>query len=302
MISFVLNALRTTVHNIKANKQVFLMSVATITIAFTIQGFFFLVFVNLNTLLSTWDKQVQLIVYLDDGISKGQKNALEEIFKSNEKVDSISYDSRDEAWTEFKNTFSGKSGFVADLDFNPLPASYNLKFKDDPERLVNIRQLADLLKGQKGVESLEYGEKWISRFENFMIFLRVVILAVGGILSVGLILIISNTIKLSIYSRRDEFDLMLLLGATHRFIKTPLLLEGLVQGVIGVGLALGLVKLTHIYMKFNFQGSLESIFRGVDFQFLTQPLLWTMVLASIFIGWVGSFLSITQYLHSTDRE
>ncbi len=51
------------------------MSVATITIAFTIQGFFFLVFVNLNTLLSTWDKQVQLIVYLDDGISKGQKNA-----------------------------------------------------------------------------------------------------------------------------------------------------------------------------------------------------------------------------------
>ena len=302
MISFVLNALRTTVHNIKANKQVFLMSVATITIAFTIQGFFFLVFVNLNTLLSTWDKQVQLIVYLDDGISKGQKNALEEIFKSNEKVDSISYDSRDEAWTEFKNTFSGKSGFVTDLDFNPLPASYNLKFKDDPERLVNIRQLAALLKGQKGVESLEYGEKWISRFENFMIFLRVVILAVGGILSVGLILIISNTIKLSIYSRRDEFDLMLLLGATHRFIKTPLLLEGLVQGVIGVGLALGLVKLTHIYMKFNFQGSLESIFRGVDFQFLTQPLLWTMVLASIFIGWVGSFLSITQYLHSTDRE
>ena len=278
------------------------MSVATITIAFTIQGFFFLVFVNLNTLLSTWDKQVQLIVYLDDGISKGQKNALEEIFKSNEKVDSISYDSRDEAWIEFKNTFSGKSGFVTDLDFNPLPASYNLKFKDDPERLVNIRQLADLLKGQKGVESLEYGEKWISRFENFMIFLRVVILAVGGILSVGLILIISNTIKLSIYSRRDEFDLMLLLGATHRFIKTPLLLEGLVQGVIGVGLALGLVKLTHIYMKFNFQGSLESIFRGVDFQFLTQPLLWTMVLASIFIGWVGSFLSITQYLHSTDRE
>jgi cell division transport system permease protein len=260
------------------------------------------VFVNLNTLLSTWDKQVQLIVYLDDGISKGQKNALEEIFKSNEKVDSISYDSRDEAWTEFKNTFSGKSGFVTDLDFNPLPASYNLKFKDDPERIVNIRQLADLLKGQKGVESLEYGEKWISRFENFMIFLRVVILAVGGILSVGLILIISNAIKLSIYSRRDEFDLMLLLGATHRFIKTPLLLEGLVQGVIGVGLALGLVKLTHIYMKFNFQGSLESIFRGVDFQFLTQPLLWTMVLASIFIGWVGSFLSITQYLHSTDRE
>lgn len=302
MISFVLNALRTTRHNIKANKQVFLMSVATITIAFTIQGLFFLVFVNLNTLLSTWGKQVQLIVYLDDDISKGRMNSLEETFKSNKEVDSISYISRDEAWKGFKNTFSEKSGFVTDLDFNPLPASYNLKFRDGPEQLNNIRELADSLKEYKGIESLEYGEKWISRFEKFMIFLRVFILAVGVILCVGLILIISNTIKLSIYSRQDEIDLMLLLGATHRFIKTPLLLEGLVQGVIGVGLALGIVKLIHVYMRFQFQGSLESIFRGVDLQFLGQPLLWAMILVSIFIGWVGSLLSITQYLHSTDRK
>ncbi|MBV52369.1 MAG: hypothetical protein CMH77_07765 [Nitrospinae bacterium] len=302
MISFVLNALRTTRHNIKANKQVFLMSVATITIAFTIQGLFFLVFVNLNTLLSTWGKQVQLIVYLDDDISKGRMNSLEETFKSNKEVDSISYISRDEAWKGFKNTFYEKSGFVTDLDFNPLPASYNLKFRDGPERLNNIRELADSLKEYKGIESLEYGEKWISRFEKFMIILRVFILVVGAILCVGLILIISNTIKLSIYSRQDEIDLMLLLGATHRFIKTPLLLEGLVQGVIGVGLALGIVKLIHVYMRFQFQGSLESIFRGVDLQFLGQPLLWAMILVSIFIGWVGSLLSITQYLHSTDRK
>ncbi len=278
------------------------MSVATITIAFTIQGLFFIVFVNLDTLLSTWSKQVQLIVYLDDGISKGQKKELERIFESHEKIESISFVSRDEAWKDFKNTFSEKSGFVTDLDFNPLPASYNIKFKDGPDRLNNIRQLADSLKEKEGIESLEYGEKWISRFEKFMIFLRVFILAVGATLSVGLILIISNTIRLSIYSRQDELDLMLLLGATHRFIKSPLLLEGLVQSIIGVGLALGIVKLIHVYMKFQFQGSLESIFRGVDLQFLTQPLIWAMVLASIFIGWVGSLLSITQYLHSADRK
>ena len=298
MKSFFPNILRTSVLNIKSNKQVFLMSVATIAIAFSILGLFFLVFVNLNILLSKWDKQMQLIVYLDDEISKASESALEDIYKSNKKIDSVFFISRIEAWTSFKNTFSKKSKFIDMLDFNPLPASYTIKFKQGKDRLQSIRELADMLKNQEGVESIEYGEKWISRFEQFMIFLRIFILAIGGILCVGLILIIANTIKLSIYSRQEEIELMLLVGATHRFIKAPLLLEGIFQGVIGVLVALAIVKLTHVYVKYQFLGSLESIFRGVDLVFLNSSLLLTMIIASIFIGFLGSHLSVTQYLHA----
>ena len=88
--------------------------------------------------------------------------------------------------------------------------------------------------------------------------LRVFLLAVGGLLSLGLVLIISNTIKLSIYSRRDEIELMLLIGSTHRFVKIPLILEGILQGIAGALMALGLIKLIHFYMKFQLQTS--SIF------------------------------------------
>ena len=135
-----------------------------------------------------------------------------------------------------------------------------------------------------------------------MIFLRLFILAVGGTICVGLILIISNTIKLSIYSRQDEINLMSLLGATQRFIKAPLLLEGLFQGVIGVLIALSLTKIIYLYLEYQFQGSLASIFRGINFQFLTMSHLWVMIIASLFVGWFGSLMSINQFLHGRNKR
>jgi cell division transport system permease protein len=302
MVSSLANTLKTTGHNIKANKQVFVLSVTTVAVAFSVLGLFFLVHANLNALLSTWNKQVQLVIYLDDGISKTRMKALKKLFDDNERIDSAHYISRDTAWKNFKSTFAEKSGFVAGLDINPLPASYSLKFKAGPDRLKHIRQLTDELREGEGIESMEYGEKWISKFENFMIFLRVFILAVGGILGVGLVLIISNTVKLSIFSRREEIELMLLVGATHRSIRVPLILEGVVQGLSGVGIALGLIKLVHLYIQLQFQGSLESIFRGADLQFITQSLLWPMLVGGVVIGWVGSQISINQFLHSEARR
>ena len=108
MNSLLFNTAKTTILNIKTNKQLFSMSVATISIAFSVLGLFFLLFVNLNTFLSTWDKHVQLIVYLENEISKVNKNKLEGLFKSNDKIDSVVFISRNQAWKGFKNTFSEK--------------------------------------------------------------------------------------------------------------------------------------------------------------------------------------------------
>jgi cell division transport system permease protein len=96
--------INTTINNIKSNRQLFSMSVATISIAFSVLGLFFLLFVNLNSLLSTWDKHVQLIVFLDNDISKDSKNKLEQKFKLNEKIKSFIFVSRSQAWESFKNT------------------------------------------------------------------------------------------------------------------------------------------------------------------------------------------------------
>jgi cell division transport system permease protein len=278
------------------------MSVATISIAFTVLGLFFLLFVNLSSLLATWDKHVQLIVFLDNDISISSKNKLEEKFKLNKKIKSFIFVSRSQAWESFRNTFSEKSKFIMSVDSNPLPASYELKFINESERLVNIRDFNAVLKKMDGVESLEYGEKWISRFENFILFFRIFIISFGLVLFFAMILIVSNTIKISIYTRKDELDLMLLLGARNQFIKAPLIMEGILQGVVGVLMGLVVVKLVHAYLEFQFHGTLNSIIRGIEFQYLTNNLVLSMFGAGIFVGTFGSLMSVNQFLSRRFRE
>jgi cell division transport system permease protein len=299
---FSFDFIKTTFSNIKSNKQLFSLSVATNFIAFTVLGIFFLLFVNLDILFSSWDKHIQLIVYLDDKISNPNKKKIELLFNSNDKIDSIFFVSRDQAWESFRGKFSSKSNFVTSLNFNPLPDSYTLRFASGPDRLKNIRDFSEKIKNENGVESVEYGEKWISRFEQFMIFLRGFILVFGVVLFSGMILIISNTIKLSIYSRKDEIDLMTLLGATHQYIKVPLLLEGILQGVSGSLLALVSVKLIHLYIVFWFQGSLESVFRGLELQYLTKPIIFSVISTGIIVGVLGSSISANQFLHRHNSE
>jgi cell division transport system permease protein len=117
-----------------------------------------------------------------------------------------------------------------------------------------------------------------------------------------MILIISNTIKLSIYSRKDEIDLMTLLGATNQFVKAPLLLEGAFQGVTGALLSLLSVKLIHLYIAFWFEGSIESVFRGLDFQYLTNPIIYSIITTGVIIGVWGSSLSASQFLNRRNSE
>jgi cell division transport system permease protein len=299
---FSFDFIKTTFSNIKSNKQLFSLSVATNFIAFAILGIFFLLFVNLDVLFSSWDKHIQLIVYLDDKISNSNKIKIELLFNSNDKIDSTFFVSRDQAWESFRGKFSSKSNFVTSLNFNPLPDSYTLRFASGPDRLKNIRDFSEKIKNENGVESVEYGEKWISRFEQFMIFLRGFILVFGVVLFSGMILIISNTIKLSIYSRKDEIDLMTLLGATQQYIKAPLLLEGILQGVSGSLLALVSVKLIHLYIVFWFQGSLESVFRGLELQYLTKPIIFSVISTGIIVGVLGSSISTNQFLHRHNSE
>lgn len=293
----------TTISNIKSNLQVFLVSVATITVAFSILGLFLVIFVNLNSFLTTWSEQVQLIVYLEDDVSDDQKQALEQLISANSDVESMTFIPREAAWANFKNTFSSnKSNFIDDLKFNPLPSSYNLKFKQSSDRFERIRNFAELFQRRQGVESVEYGETWLGAFEKFMLFIRIFLLAVGGLLALGLVLIISNTIKLSFYARQEEIELMLLIGATPNYIRVPFMIEGMLQGLLGGIFALALIKSLQLYIKIQFQGSLQSIARGMEFQFLSHSLILGLLVATLFIGWLGSFIAIQKFLSSGNNK
>ena len=294
--------IRTTISNIRANKQTFLISVVTIAISVGILGLFLIVFFNLNGLLTSWNQQVQLVIYLGDDISPSQKSDLEDLFKLNSKVQSTEEVSKERAWQEFKLKQMDSVGVDLDLGFNPLPASFRIRFTVSDNGSLHIREFAEQIRGEPGVESVEYGEKWLGRFEKFMLICRGFLLGVCILLSLGLILIISNTIRLSIYSRQDEIELMLLIGATPRFVKIPFLLEGMLQGLSGSLISLGLMGTIYIYMKNEFQPSIESIARGMEFQFISQPFLLILVGLSVLIGFIASYISTYQFMQVLNKR
>ena len=291
-----------TVANVRSNIQTFMISVITIAISICILGFFLIIFFNLNVFFSSWNQQVQLIVYLKDDITQSNKKDLENLFKQNSRVQSIEEVTKDRAWKEFRKSQEKKLGLELDFDFNPLPSSYRISFKLSDNRLFHISEFANIIQNELGVESIEYGENWISRFEKFMVFCRVFLMASGALLSFGLILIVSNTIRLSIYSRQDEIELMLLIGATPRFVKIPFLLEGILQGLSGSLLSLGLMLVVYCYLKSEFQASMDYIASGIEFHFIPQPFLLSLVVLSMMIGFVASYVSTCQYMQVLNKK
>tara|TARA_B100001123_G_C15283048_1_gene1014666 strand:+ start:759 stop:1658 length:900 start_codon:yes stop_codon:yes gene_type:complete len=299
-MQILISGYKTTLSNILKNKQTFLLSVGTITISIFFLGLFSLLFLNLNEFLSKWNRQVQLIVYLKDDITNSQRKALVDIIKNSKNVDSYIEVSREMAWAEFQSNMSEDLKPFLELDFNPLPASYKIKFQEVDKRWVYIRELSETLEIQKGVESIEYGEEWILRFEKFMVITKLFLFAMGGLLCLGLTLIISNTIRLSIYSRQDEIELMLLIGATPRFVRIPFLLEGMLQGFMGSVLALFFVGGVHLYMKKEFQSSFETL--SINFGFIDEPFLIGLVGLSIFVGLMASYISTFQFLRLLNKK
>ena len=290
----IISGFRATLSNILNNKQTFFLSVATITISLFILGLFLMLFSNLNGLLSKLDDEVQLIVYLNDDITSAQRKVLEDIISKFPFVKSMTKVSKKSAWKEFQTNMSENLKPLLDRKFNPLPASYKVQFYEADNRLIHIRELSGQLKAKKGIESVDYGQEWIRKIEKFMLFSHLFLFIMGGLLCFGLILIISNTIRLSIYSRQDEIELMLLIGATPSFVKIPYLFEGMLQGLTGSVLALFLIKGINFYLKDEFQSTIESI--SMEFQFIAEPYLFGLVGLSLLVGLVASYLSTYQFL------
>ena len=289
-----ISGFRTTLSNILKNKQTFSLSVATITISIFILGLFLILFSNLNGFLSKLDDQVQLIVYLNDSINSSERAVLEDIISKSPFVKSMTKVSKKIAWEEFQSNISENLKPLLNIKFNPLPASYKIQFHEADSRLDHIRELSEKLKAKTGIESVEYGQEWIEKFEKFMFFSRLFLFAMGGLLCFGLIVIISNTIRLSIYSRQDEIELMLLIGATPSFVKVPFLLEGMLQGFTGSILSLFLIRGINLYLKDEFQSAIESM--SMEFKFIAEPYLFGLVGLSLLVGLLASYISTFQFL------
>ncbi|KUK09436.1 MAG: Cell division protein FtsX [Caldanaerobacter subterraneus] len=279
--------------NLARNRLMTVASVTSVMAALVILGMFLLIILNVNHMAYQVESQLELKAFLKDDLSGEQIQRIGEEIKGIDGVSSVVFESKEQALEKFKKQLGEKSYLLEGLEKdNPLPQSYIVKVKD-----ANlIKDIADEIKGINGVDKVSYGQDVVEKLLGIIRIIRIVGLAIISILFVISIVIISNTIKLGVFARRREINIMKYIGATDWFIRWPFLIEGIVLGLLGALLSVGVLALMYGY-TLDYVNSRLIVFNLLPLSDVIKDMALYFALLGSLIGAIGSGLSIKRFLN-----
>jgi len=267
------------------------VSIGTIAVSLFVLGAFLTVANRLGDVVSHWTQKVQVIVYLEDGIEDRVRASLENRLKDDPAVESIELVSREQALARFREMFRDLSALPEDLGENPFPASLEVSLKAQRQSSDEVRRLARAFGAVPGVREIQYDLLWIDRLATGVKLVRGIGAFLGGILVLAGIFTISNVIRLTIYAREDELDIMRLVGATRAYVKGPFVAEGMLQGGLG-----GLVAALLLWAAFGWLAGALSASELLGRTSLAPPgsIALLLVVGGMAVGVAGSLLSLSR--------
>ncbi len=286
--------LRKALGNIWINPFLSLVTLSTIAISMLILGLFSLIYLNVQQSLQQMGGELQITAYLQETISSEQAKVLRSKVADWPEVEGITYISKEQALARFRSQLREYAGILEGLKENPLPASLELTLMPQHGRSGNIKELSTRLGRLTGVAEVQYGRKWMAKLRVFVEVMKLVGITVGGLLLIATIFVISNTIRLTFYSRREELEIMRLVGATDFFIKAPFLIEGLLHGLGGALLAAGGLSLLILFLFSHLDLPLRlAVMAG---SLPTGQLVAGFLGLGLLLGVLGSMVSLRRFL------
>jgi len=276
------------------SRGVSVLAVATIAIALGILGTFLYLSSNVNDVVIRWSREVQLSVYLGDDVDATQVETLLERLRREPRVESATYVSKDEALARFRTYFEDLSDLPEKLGDNPLPASVEVRLVEGKHEPAEIEKLAADFAGLEGVEDVEYDTGWVERLDSLVQLVSGAGFLLGGILLLAATATTSNVIRLALFSRQDEIEILRLVGATRRYIQGPFLVEGILQGFAGGLLAIAALAASHLTIRAA--ADVNLFVRLATARFLDPAPALAVVVAGAVMGFVGAYLAVRKYL------
>lgn len=271
-------------------------TIGTVTVSLCILAFFAIIVLNVQEMTQHWSREVQVVAYIDDVPAKSRLAAMVKEADALPEVVEAEYVSRQQAFSDFRERLGDDAVLLDGLDDDFLPASIRLTLHEDFRSRDGVDRVVEQLKKMQGFTDFRYGQDWLERFDAVLNLLRIAGIVLGGFLLFATLFIVANTIKLTVYARRDELEVMSLVGGTSMFIKSPFLLEGAMQGGIGAGLAIAFSYLLFILIL---HGGLETLFlaSGVE-EVVFLPLSFQLMVlaAGVFLGVAGSLISLRKFV------
>jgi len=291
------------IQNFRRNWVMTLGAVITIYLSLLLVGVFLATGFIINSVVKSVEDKVTIQIFLKDGAATTDVNALQTaLLGDTTNVAGVQYTSKDAALQKFKQDMKQSPEIIQQLEGNPLPASLDVTLKDPR----TVQAMVDKIKvnplflkvadrPDNPEESLKYGQQVVKKLFAFTQVVRWIEIAFVFMLGAVSLIFINNTIRLAIYARRKEIGIMRLVGASNWFIRTPFLLEGVFQALIGAGLAILSVAGLQAAIMPRLGEALPFLPVSMTGEATAQIAL-VLILAGVFIGLLGSGFALRRYL------
>jgi cell division transport system permease protein len=266
------------------------VSVGTIAVSLFVLGAFLTIASNLSDVVTRWTQKVQVTIYLEDRAEPRIQKILADRLKDDPAVQGVVAVDREQAKERFRALFRDLRALPEELGSNPFPASFEITLKPDHQTTDAVQRFVRTYERAPGVEEVQYDLLWIQRLSTAVRLVRGVGAFLGGILALAGVFTISNVIRLTVYAREDELDIMRLVGATQAYVRGPFVAEGMLQGGLGGLLSVGLLWAA---LRVFAQDALQaSDLLGRAALVLPSEICYAIVLGGMAVGVVGSLVSL----------
>jgi cell division transport system permease protein len=268
-----------------------LLAVLTIAAGLFVFGFFLIVNTNLRAVVERWSEAAEMSVYLSETVTPAQRQSIEELLERSGLAASRDYVSKPQAAARFKQDFPDLASAADKLETNPFPASFEVRLHSDARHAGEaVDRLAASLTTTPGVADVRYDRRWLSRLNAAMGFARGVGIVIVAMLAIAAALTVGNVVRLAAYARRDEIEIMQLVGAPLAYVRGPFVFEGVLQGGIGAILAIGMLWAVFVAGRARY-GGMATEALGLPHLTFLPPELWLLIVAGgMLLGCLGAFV------------
>jgi cell division transport system permease protein len=276
------------------NKLSTFMISLVIAVAMCVPGVFYMGVDHLSKLSNHMQDETEISLFLKLDANPNVASEIDAALAKNTAIKQYHLVTKDQAWKDLKAKAESNKidNEVSQLTKNPLPDAFFIQAKSaDPAALETLK---NELQGIPGVDQAVLNAEWAKRLSSILALGTKIILFIAALLALALLVIIGNTVRMQILTQKEEIIVSKLIGATTSFIRTPFLYAGMIYGLFG-GL-LAIVILTLIVQLYNQSVTQLSNLYSSDFSlpWFNIPLYIAIIISSILIGWLGSYLSVTR--------
>jgi cell division transport system permease protein len=293
-MKFIRTILLQTNRNLQKTWPTQFMTLLTVSLSVLIFSFFFLIYMNMIKAGEKLKDDLRLTIYLEEEPVQEMQMQLVRKITNFSPVDEIRFTSREEAFRSLAAQLGNNVDVLDDLDPSFLPPSIEVYPKKNLNTLAQIQRFSEYLATLPGAIKVQYGQEWVERFNYFTKLLRIIVFLSGFLLIMTTTFMVAYTIRLAVVARQAELEILRLLGATNSYIRTPFLIEGFLQGLLGS--SLGLLALFFLYSWIQLRFTGPGILHLIDFTFFSPGIIGIIITASIILCTGGGFSSLRKFM------